>query len=170
MTENKKNNKVIVIGCKVKTEEKARIEEYAKKLYISVSDFMRQAIWEKIKRMDNGNSTNNNGILTTLDFIVKNQQALSRKFDKHDEITIDIRREIPFIRGLEKFLSRNRDAKDFQDEIRQVISVLKIKPLKPIKIVDGTGLSNVDVQTVINILKRDERIEYDQYGRVVLKK
>lgn len=170
MTENKKNNKVIVIGCKVKTEDKARIEKYAEKLYISVSDFIRQAIWEKIKRMDNGNSSNNDGVLTTLDFIIKNQQTLSRKFDKLNEITVDIRKGIPFVRGLEKFLARDRDAKDFQNEIRQVISVLKIKPLKPIKIADGTGLSNVDVQTVINILKRDERIEYDQHGRVVLKK
>ncbi len=170
MTENKKNNKVIVIGCKVKTEEKARIEKYAKELYISVSDFIRQAIWEKIKCMDNGNSTNNEGILTTLDFIVKNQQTLSRKFDKLNEITVDIRKGIPLVRGLEKYLTQGKDAKDFQNEIKQVISVLKNKPLKPIKIVDGTGLSNVDVQTVINILKRDERIEYDQYGRVVLKK
>lgn len=141
---NKQRNFVVT------EDENNNISKYAGKLHLTDSDFIRQAIEEKIMRIEHPNleSTVNQSI----------NKEMFRKFEQMAEETLHLNnlvmQKLDVIDDMTILLNLIYDKREVDDLERKEIKIIKIlekfKELKPKKIVDYTNINIDDVVKIIS--------------------
>lgn len=161
MSENKKETKVRnkIVHIAFTEGEKTKIKEYADDSEMTVSEFIRQATRDKIRRIDNPEQISNQPLITP-EILLK----ISKNTDKLLELQQEKEREKEIIKNLlqtsnalQSEYHRLMDKglmSELTEETRTIQNLLKAhKSLSPNQIIDMTNIEKDKVLFVITNLK-----------------
>jgi len=165
MTENdSKRDKLVHLAFS--ESEKQQVKDSAEELSMTISEFCRQAIFEKIRRMKNpeiitqGNTSQLNAklldnLMLKMKDMAKTQDLILEKTDNINEMN----------KLLEK-IALYSEKQDFVKEKAMIINLLKShSSLTQKQLINMTNLNKVVVFKVISLLRKEKKIEMTGNGR-----
>ena len=129
-------------------EEKNKLEDFAKKSNTSISEFIRQAILDKIRRIENPDLYNP-GINFNKEFlekILKNQKLL----DERNQLILERLDTYAQIVNTLKLLKPNINNQYLKEKMEKMRNVLKTyEELKPKKLEELTGFNGNTIKDIL---------------------
>lgn len=200
MSKEQNNKKWVLVNFKIRPEKREKIHKYAEDFGLTSADYIRQAIFEKMKRDDIGQayfekielqsekikqqeaeliSQTGDGLMEKLDILIKNQMRSQNERrdlkNKLDNFANGISKKMNGINSggnLFKALVR----KDFQDNPDKLVKYSnKIKeclkiPMNIQQIMITTGLSIHEVELTVKHLREAQLVEYTKNGKLMMRK
>ena len=141
---------------------KKSVQKYSDNLSISQSDFIRQAIREKIERIDNPNNSNSkkldyNKIETIIESKLEDKQIES----KLSKLMEEREKDSNILKELREMISNYTTIEGRQVKTQIIVDLLK-KSTRTIKeIMDATGFNKETVLSIINDLEKNSIIKFN---------
>ncbi len=166
---NEKETRKKMVHIAFLKSEKSQIEESADELNMTISEFCRQAIFEKIRRkkhpemfMSNTGTQMDTKILESLFTKMKDIEKNQQRILERDNVLLEMKNT------LEK-IALYSEKEDFTKEKETILNLLKSHPsLTQKKIIELTGFNEKIVFQVVSILVSEKKITITANGRFKL--
>ena len=172
---NKENNgkleeKDIKKNFLLSESENNQLKKYSKQLGVSQSQFIRQALYDKYRRIDSGNGNRNfNGIQDILEALLQNTEE-SRK--DIAELTKELREREEDIKERDqimKNIASQLQGDLLEKHIDSFVKIWGVNAYFPNQLIELSGLEDSIVLGLIGVLKKQNRIVNLKTGKMRLK-
>jgi len=169
--DEEENNKTILMNFRVSETERDLLKKNAKLLDVKVSQFIRQAIYEKISKLKNNNkNTNfdNSELLDLLEQVLSNQKNIQKDNLEYKKKLEEREKRIEELVKIDKQIADLVDKKDLKNETKIITKILKTRPLKPIQLMNQTQFPIGIIYKVISDLMENKKATYTNDGGIKL--
>ena len=165
MTENdSKRDKLVHLA--ISESEKQQVKNSAEEINMTISEFCRQAIFEKIRRKDHPEMFNQGNTSQFDAKLFENIMLKMNDMTKNQDLILEKTNNINEMNKLLEKIALYSEKQDFVKEKATIINLLKShSSLTQKQLINMTNLNKVVVFKVISLLRKDKRVEMTGNGR-----